>query len=82
MLDTEQRTDEAVALGLFDDPVAGIDENDGEVTVGCTGRHVTGVLFVSGAVGNDELALVSRKIAISYIDGDALLALGLETVGQ
>ncbi|CFN65394.1 Uncharacterised protein [Bordetella pertussis] len=33
-------------------------------------------------VGDDELAQGCRKIAVGHIDGDALLALGLQAVGQ
>jgi hypothetical protein len=33
-------------------------------------------------VGDDELALVARKIAVSDVDRDALLALGAEAVDQ
>ena len=34
------------------------------------------------AVGDDELALRGREIAIRHVDGDALLALGLQAVDQ
>ncbi|MNZ92720.1 hypothetical protein D3C78_1117540 [compost metagenome] len=33
-------------------------------------------------VGNDELALGGREVAVGHIDGDALLALGLQAVDQ
>ena len=33
-------------------------------------------------VGDDELAAVGREVAIRDVDGDALLALGLQAVGQ
>ena len=35
-----------------------------------------------GRVGDDELALVGREVAVRDVDGDALLALGLQAVGQ
>ena len=37
---------------------------------------------MSRRVGNDELALVGREIAIGHINGDALLTLGLQPVQQ
>jgi hypothetical protein len=37
---------------------------------------------VARRVGDDELALRRREIAVRDVDRDALLALGLEAVGQ
>ena len=48
----------------------------------CARHHVAGVLLVTGRIGDDELALGGREIAIRHVDGDALLALGLEAVGE
>ena len=58
VLDAEQRADEAVPLGLFDDPVTRVNQDHRKVTVRCTGRHITGVLLVTGAICDDELALI------------------------
>ena len=33
-------------------------------------------------VGDDELALVGREIAVGHVNGDALFALGLQAVQQ
>src|SRR6185503_20625137 len=44
--------------------------------------HVARVLLVAGRVGDDELALRGREVAIRDVDRDALLALGLEAVGE
>ena len=46
------------------------------------GRHVAGVLLVARRVGDDELALRRGEEAVGDVDGDALLALGLEPVDQ
>ena len=35
---------------------------------------------MAGGVGNDELALGGREVAVGHVDGDALLALGLQAV--
>ena len=67
---------------LLEDALAGIDEHDRQVCGGCAGDHVAGVLNVAGRVGNDELAPRSGEVAIGDIDGDALLALGAQAVGQ
>ena len=82
VLDAQQVGDEGVALGLFDDALARIDEDDGEVGGGGAGDHVAGVLDVARGVGDDELALGRGEVAVGDVDGDALLALGLEAVGE
>lgn len=37
---------------------------------------------MSRRVGNDELALVGREIAVGHVNGDALFALGFQAVTQ
>ena len=80
--DAEQRDDEGVAAGLGEDAVAGVDQEHGEVGVRGAGRHVAGVLLVARRVGDDEAALVGGEVAVGDVDGDALLALGVEAVDQ
>ncbi len=80
--DPEQAGDVAVSLRLGQDPVAGVDQDDGQLAVGGAGRHVAGVLLVARRVGDDELALRRREVAVGDVDGDALLALGLQAVGE
>ena len=80
--DAEQGDDEAVAVGLGRDPPARIDEDDGRLRGRGTGRHVPGVLLVARGVGDDEPAPRGREVAVGDVDGDALLALGLEPVQQ
>ena len=46
------------------------------------GGHVARVLLVARAVGDDELAGRRLEVAIRHVDGDALLALGLQAVDQ
>ena len=46
------------------------------------GRHVARVLLVARRVGDDELALVGGEVAVRDVDGDALLALGQQPVGE
>ncbi len=35
-----------------------------------------------GRVGDDELAVGGGEVAVGYVDGDALLALGAQAVGE
>jgi hypothetical protein len=49
---------------------------------GGAGGHVAGVLDVAGAVGDDELAVRRGGVAVGHVDGDALLALGPQAVGD
>ena len=55
----EQRADEGVSLGLHQDALAGIDQDDGELRVGGAGRHVAGILLVAGRVGDHERAVAA-----------------------
>lgn len=82
MLDAQQRGDIAVTTGLGLHAVAGVHQNDRQVTGRRTGGHVAGVLLVARGVGDDEFALGRGEIAISDIDGDALLPLGLQAIHQ
>jgi hypothetical protein len=67
---------------LLEHAVAGVDEDDRQLARRCAGGHVARVLLVAGRVGDDELAAVGREVAVGDVDGDALLALGLQAVGQ
>jgi hypothetical protein len=53
-----------------------------KLAVAGAGGHVARVLLVAGSVGDDEFALVGGEIPVGDIDGDPLLALGLEAVGE
>ncbi len=67
---------------LRQNALAGIDQHDREIGGGGAGRHVAGVLLMARRVGDDELALRRREKAVGDVDGDALLALGLQPVHQ
>jgi hypothetical protein len=77
----QQRGQEGVAARLLDDALPGVDEHQREVG-GRAGDHVAGVLLVAGGVGDDELAPRRGEVAVGDVDGDALLALGAEPVGE
>ena len=71
-----------MALGLFDDAFAGIDQNNGEVGGGGACDHVARVLDMARRIGNDEFPARRGKVAVGHIDRDALLTLGAEAVGE
>ena len=82
VLHTEQRGEEGVAAGLFEQSDAGVDENDHQLRSGGAGDHVARVLNVAGGVGDDEFPLGGGEVAIGDVDGDALFALGAQAVGH
>ena len=80
--DAEQRREERVASRLLEHALAGVDEDQREVGGGRAGDHVARVLDVPRGVGDDELPLGRGEVAVGDVDGDALLALGAEAVGE
>ena len=82
VLDAQQGGDKAVTLGLSLHTVAGVDQDDRQITSRCPGGHIAGVLLMAGGIGDDELTLGGAEIAVRHVDGDALLALGLQTIHQ
>ncbi len=67
---------------MLQNAVARVDQDHGQIGRGCAGGHVARVLLVSRRVGDDELAPRGGEIAVSDVDGDALLPLGAQAVGQ
>ena len=82
MSHAEERDDDGMAMGLGQETLARVDEYNGEVRIGGACRHVSRVLLVAGRVGDNERAGGRRKIAVGDIDGDALLALCLQSVDE
>ena len=82
LVHAEQRGDADVAPRLLTQPGGGVDEHQRQIGRRCARRHVPGVLDVPGAVGDDELAVGGRGVAVGHIDRDALLALGAQAVGH
>ena len=77
-----KRSDVRVPARLLEHAVPRVDQNQGDVGGRRARDHVPRVLNVTRRVGDDELALVGREVAVGDVDGDALLALGLEAVGE
>ena len=82
VLDAQQGNEERMAARLRDDAQAGIHQDDSQVGRRAARNHVARILLMSRRVGNDELALVGREVAVGHVNGDALLALGLQPVQQ
>ena len=80
--DAQQGGDEGVAAGLLQQALAGVDQDHGDVGGRRAGDHVAGVLHVARRVGDDELAPGGGEVAVGDVDGDALLALGPQAVGE
>ena len=80
--DAEQGGEVGVPAALFDDAIARVHKHDGEVRGRSARDHVAGVLHVAGRVGDDELAARRGEVAIGDVDGNALLALGAQAVGE
>ena len=78
----QQRRDVSMAARLDQHALAGVDQHHGGIGRGCAGGHVARVLLVARRVRNDELAARRGEVAIGNIDGDALLALGAQAVGE
>jgi hypothetical protein len=80
--DAQQRHDGGVAARLLHEPLACIDQQDGELGVRGARHHVARVLPVARRVGDDEGPPRGREETVGDVDGDALLALGIEPVEQ
>ena len=59
-----------------------VDQHHGRVAACGGSHHVAGVLLMARSVGNDEFALLGGEIAVGHVNGDALLALGFQAVGE
>ena len=82
MRNAQQRGDKGVPLGLRLHTFTGIDQNDRQLGRRSAGHHIAGVLDMPGRVGDDELASRRGEIAVGDVDGDLLLTLGAQAVGE
>ena len=86
VLNAEHPGQRRVATGLRQqravDHTGGVDQDHGGIGGAGAGDHVAGVLLVAGRVGDDELPPAGGEVAVRHVDRDALLALGLQAVGQ
>ncbi len=80
--DSQQPRDGSMTMRLRQQTLARIDQQHGQVRRRRAGGHVARVLLMPGSVGDDELAPRRRKIPVRDVDGNALLALRPQTVGD
>ena len=80
MADAQQRHDIAVTACLRQHPLARIEQDHRKVGRRGASDHVARVLLVTWGVGHDELAPLGGEEAVGHVDGDALLALGGQTI--
>jgi hypothetical protein len=80
--DPQHGGEERVPPALLGQAIAGVNEDDREVGSGGPGDHVPRVLNVTRRVGDDELTARGGEVAVRHVDGDALLPLGPQAVGQ
>ena len=70
-------------MGLLPDTPRGVNQQHGHIAIGCGNGHVARVLLVTGGIGDKYSSTVGQiHVAVGHVDGDALLALGFESVGQ
>ena len=80
--DAEQVQQIAVAAGLLLHALVGVNQKERGLGVGRAGDHVLEELLVAGSVNNNVLALLGLEPDLGGVDGDVLVALGLEGVHQ
>jgi len=69
MANAQQRGDIGMAAGLGQYALARIDQDDGEIGIGCAGRHVAGILFMARGVGHGAFARVGGEEGVGQLNG-------------
>ncbi len=82
MAGPQERRDVGVPPALLKNAESRVDENDRDVCGRGASDHVAGVLNVARRVRDDELSLIRAEVTIGNVDGDSLLALGRQAVGD
>ncbi len=82
MLHAQQGDQTGMPPRLGQHPLARIDQHHGGIGGRGPRHHVARILLVAGGVGDDELSPRRGEISIGHVDGDALLALGRQTIDQ
>ena len=79
---SKQRRDVRVPPRLRQNALRRVDQNHREIRGRSAGGHVARVLLVARRIRDDEFPARRFKIAVGDVDGDALLALGAQAVGE
>ena len=82
LADAHQREDVSVPARLRQHAFARINQQNSDVRIRRGRHHVARVLRMAWTVRDNELAFLSREIAVGDIDRDALLALGHQPVDE
>jgi hypothetical protein len=82
LADAQEIEQVAVAARLFLHALVGVDQQQGRLGVGRAGDHVLEKLLVAGSVNNNVLAFFCAKPDLRGVNGDVLVALGLEGVHE
>ena len=81
--DAHERTHGEVSEGLWAHTTRCIHEENCHIRIGCCYGHVAGVLLMTGSIGDDHPATTRQvHVPIGDVDRDALLALGLQPIGE
>jgi hypothetical protein len=78
----QERGDRQVSPGLLHQAVACVDQHHGQLSGRGAGDGVAGVLNMPWAVSQHELTGRSGEIPVCHVDGDALLPLGPQPIGE
>ena len=78
----QQGGQEGVPAALLGQSLPRVHEDDRQVGGRGARHHVARVLNMAGRVGDDEFAAGGREVAVGDVDGDALLTLGPQPIGQ
>ena len=79
---TDQRRDTRMPTCLAQQAFSGVDEQHRDMGVRRSGERVAGVALVPGSIGEHVAARGAGEEPIGDVDGDPLLALGTQTVGE
>jgi len=87
LLDTKSEGKKGVLLGLtlrspatLETTGGGVDDKDGNISLGGTSDHVLDEITVTGGINDGEGELGGLELPESDIDGDTTLTLGLEVI--
>ena len=82
LLDAQQMEQIAVPAGLLLHALLGVDQQQRGLAAGRAGDHVLEKLLVARRIDDDVVALGGAEPDLRGVDGDALIALGLQRVHQ
>ena len=82
LLDAEKREQKGVAVRLLAHALAGVDQEKGRLARPRPRHHVLEELALARRVDEEIFAPAELQADVAHVDGDTLVALGLESVGH